>query len=120
MASHRRPIGRGVLHQGFGQDRLSLKHQIELEEICLPSKTKIDKGLKSEKRYTENMEEGLVSLKSMSKKSARELPAERLADIDKTLKLLVEAMTIKPSEGGNFRSRTTSPSTAGAQGRRSL
>ena len=59
--SHRRPIGRGVLHQGSGQDRLSLKHEIELEETCLPSKTKIDKGLKSEKRNAENMEEGLVS-----------------------------------------------------------
>ena len=68
--SHRRPIGRGVLHQGSSQDRLSSKHQIELKEICLPSKTKIDEGLKSEKRSAENMEEGLVSLKSESKKSA--------------------------------------------------
>ena len=68
--SHRRPIGRGVLHQGSSQDRLSSKHQIELEEICLPSKTKIDEGLKSEKRHAGNMEEGLVSLKSKSKKSA--------------------------------------------------
>ena len=70
--SHRRPIGTGVLHQGSSQDRLSSKHQIELEEICLPSKTKIDEGLKSEKRSAENMEEGLVSLKSKSKKSARQ------------------------------------------------
>ena len=71
--SHRRPIGRGVLHQGSSQDRLSSKHQIELKEICLPSKTKIDEGLKSEKRNAENMEEGLVSLKSKSKKSASQL-----------------------------------------------
>ena len=109
------------------------------------------------------MEEGLVSLKSKSKKSACELPSqpqsyqpiresrppqreryrymvsmashpsvgspeeskttgteERLAEIEKNLKLLVEAMTIKPSAGGNFRSRTPSPSTAGDQGGRSL
>ena len=161
--SHQRPIGRGVLHQGSSQDRLSSKHQIELEEICLPSKTKIDEGVKSEKRNNENMEEGLVSLKSKSKKSASELPSqpqsyqpirkshpqqreryrymgsmashpsagspkesktkgteEQLADIEKTLKLLVEAMAIKPSAGGNFRSRTPSPSTAIAQGGRSL
>ena len=62
--SHGMPIGRGVLHQGSSQDRLSSKHQIELEEICLLSKTKIDEGLKSEKRNAEDMEEGLVSLKS--------------------------------------------------------
>ena len=44
----------------------------------------------------------------------------QLAEIEKTLKLLVEALTIKPSAGGNFRSRTPSPSTAIAQGGRSL
>ena len=157
--SHRRPIGRGVLHQGSSQDRLSSKHQIELKEICLPSKAKIDEGLKSEKRNAENMEEGLVSLKSESKKFASQPQnyqpiresrpqqreryrymgsmashpsagspkesktkgtEEQLADIEKTLKLLVEAMAIKPSAGGNFRSRTPSPSTAIAQGGRSL
>ena len=157
--SHRSPIGRGVLHQGSSQDRLSSKHQIELEEICLPSKTKIDEGLKSEKRNTVNMEEGLVSLKSKSKKSASQPQSyqpiresrppqreryrymgsmashpsagspkesktkgteEQLADIEKTLELLVEAMAIKPSAGGNFRSRTPSPSTAIAQGGSSL
>ena len=157
--SHHRPIGRGVLHQGSSQDRLSSKHQIEQEEICLPSKTKIDEGLKSEKRNTVNMEEGLVSLKSKSKKSASQPQSyqpiresrpsqreryrymgsmashpsagspkesktegteEQLADIEKTLKLLVEAMAIKPSAGGNFRSRTPSPSTAIAQGGSSL
>ena len=157
--SHRRPIGRGVLHQGSSQDRLSSKHQIELEEICLPSKTKIDEGLKSEKRHAGNMEEGLVSLKSKSKKSASQPQSyqpiresrppqreryrymgsmashpsagspkesktkgteEQLADIEKTLKLLVDALAIKPSAGGNFRSRTLSPSTAIAQGGRSL
>ena len=103
------------------------------------------------------MEEGLVSLKSKSKKSASQPQSyqpiresfppqreryrymgsmashpsagspkesktkgteEQLADIEKTLKLLVEAMAIKPSAGGNFRSRT--PSTAIAQGGRSL
>ena len=157
--SHQRPIGRGVLHQGSSQDRLSSKHQIELKEICLPSKTKIDEGLKSEKRNAENMEEGLVSLKSESKKSASQPESyqpiresrpqqrekyrymgsmashpsagspkesktkgteEQLADIEKTLKLLVEAMAIKPSAGGNFRSRTPSPSTVIAQGGSSL
>ena len=158
---HRMPIGRGrgVLHQGSSHDKLSSKHQIELEEICLPSKTKIDEGLKSEKRNAENMEEGLVSLKSKSKKSPSQPQSyqpiresrppqreryrymgsmashqsagspkesktkgteEQLADIEKTLKLLVEAMAIKPLAGGNFRSRTPSPSTAGAQGGRSL
>ena len=157
--SHQRPIGRGVLHQGSSQDRLSSKHQIELKEICLPSKTKIDEGLKSEKRNAENMEEGLVSLKRESKKSASQPESyqpiresrpqqreryrymgsmashpsagspkesktkgteEQLADIEKTLKLLVEAMAIKRSAGGNFRSRTPSPSTAIAQGGSSL
>ena len=161
--SHRRPISIGVYHQGSGQDKLSSKHQIELEEICLPSKTKIEKGLESEIRNAENMEEGLVTLKSKYKKSASELPSqpqsyqpirelrppqreryrymgsmashpsagspkeskttgteEQLAEIEKTFKLLVEAMTIKPLAGGNFRSRTPSPSTAGAQGGMSL
>ena len=157
--SHRRPIGRGVLHQGSSQDRLSSKHQIELKEICPLSKTKIDEGLKSEKRNAENMEEGLVSLKSESRKSASQPQSyqpiresrpqqreryrymgsmashpsagspkesktkgteEQLADIEKTLKHVVEAMTIKPSAGGNFRSRTPSPCTAIAQGGSSL
>ena len=157
--SHGMPIGRGVLHQGSSQDRLSSKHQIELEEICLLSKTKIDEGLKSEKRNAEDMEEGLVSLKSKSKKSASQHQSyqpiresrppqreryrymgsmashlsagsskesktkgteEQLADIENTLKLLVDALAIKPSAGGNFRSRTPSPSTAIAQGGRSL
>ena len=45
---------------------------------------------------------------------------EQLTDIEKTLKLLVEAMTIIPMAGGNFRSRTPSPSTTGAQGGRSV
>ena len=45
---------------------------------------------------------------------------EQSADIEKTIKLLVDAMTIKNLAGGNFRSRTPSPSTAGAQGGRSL
>ena len=154
--SHRSPIGRGVLHLGSSQDRISSKHQIELEEIFLPSKTKIE-GLKSEKRNAENMEEGLVSLKSKSKKSVSQPQSyqpireprppqreryrymgsmashrsagspkesktkgteEQLADIENTLKLLVDALAIKPSAGGNFRSRT--PSTAIAQGGRSL
>ena len=157
--SHGMPIGRGVLHQGSSQDRLSSKHQIELEEICLPSKTKIDEGLKLEKRNAEDMEEGLVSLKSKSKKSASQPQSyqairesrppqreryrymgsmashpsagspkeiktkgtmEQLADIENTLKLLVDALAIKPSAGGNFRSRTPSPSTAIAQGGSSL
>ena len=157
--SHRSPIGRGVLHLGSSQDRISSKHQIELEEIFLPSKTKIDEGLKSEKRNAENMEEGLVSLKSKSKKSVSQPQSyqpirepgppqreryrymgsmashrsagspkesktkgteEQLADIENTLKLLVDALSIKPSAGGNFRSRTPSPSTAIAQGGKSL
>ena len=109
------------------------------------------------------MEEGLVSQKSKSKKSASELPSqpqsylpiresrqpqreryrymgsmashpsagspkesktkgteEQLADIENTLKLLVDALATKPSAGGNFRSRTLSPFTAIAQGGRSL
>ena len=157
--SHGMPIGRGVLHQGSSQDRLSSKHQIELEEICLPSKTKIDEGLKSEKRNAENMEAGLVSLKSKSKKSTTQPQSyqpvresrppqreryryigsmashpsagnpkesktkgteEQLTDIENTLKLLADALAIKPLAGGNFRSRTPSPSTAIAQGGRSL
>ena len=42
-------IGRGVLHQGSCHDSSYSEHQIEFEEICLPSKTKQDKGFKSEK-----------------------------------------------------------------------
>ena len=55
-----------------------------------------------------------------TKESKTKGTEEQLADIEKTLKLLVEAMAIKPSAGGNFRSRTPSPSTAIAQGGRSL
>ena len=55
-----------------------------------------------------------------SKESKTKGTEEQLADIENTLKLLVDALAIKPSAGGNFRSRTPSPSTAIAQGGRSL
>ena len=42
-------IYRGVLHQGSCQDSSFSEHQIELEEICLPSKARQYIGLKSEK-----------------------------------------------------------------------
>ena len=74
-------IGRGVLHQGSCHDSSYSEHQIEFEEICLPSKTRQDKGLKSEKNIAKNKEEGLVSLKSKSRKSARELPAKQWPSI---------------------------------------
>ena len=74
-------IGRGVLHQGSCHDSSYSEHQIEFEEICLPSKTRQDKGLKSEKKIAKNKEEGLVSLKNKSRKSARELPAEQWPNI---------------------------------------
>ena len=35
-------IGRGVLHQGSCHDSSYSEHQIEFEEICLPSKTRQD------------------------------------------------------------------------------
>ena len=74
-------IGRGVLHQGSCHDSSYSEHQIELEEICLPSKTRQNKGLKSERIIAINKEEGLVFLKSKSMKSARELPAEQWPNI---------------------------------------
>ena len=74
-------IGRGVLHQGSCHDSSYSEHQIEFEEICLSSKTKQDKGLKSEKNIAKNKEEGLVPLKSKSRKSARELPAKQWPSI---------------------------------------
>ena len=74
-------IGRGVLHQGSCHDSSYSEHQIEFEEICLPSKTRQDKGLKSEKNIAKNKEEGLVSLKSKSRKSVRELPAKQWPSI---------------------------------------
>ena len=74
-------IGRGVLHQGSCHDSSYSEHQIELEEICLPSKTRQNKGLKSERIIAKNKEEGLVFLKSKSRKSARELPAEQWPNI---------------------------------------
>ena len=79
--SRKSQIGRGVLHQGSCHDSSYSEHQIEFEEICLPSKTRQDKGLKSEKKIAKNKEEGLVSLKSKSRKSARELPAEQWPNI---------------------------------------
>ena len=45
---------------------------------------------------------------------------ERLADIEKTLKLLVDAMDIKSATERNYRSRSPSPSTVGAQWGKSL
>ena len=74
-------IGRGGLHRGSCQDSSYSEHQIELEEICLPSKTRQNKGLKSERIIAINKEEGLVFLKSKSRKSARELPAEQWPNI---------------------------------------
>ena len=74
-------IGKGVLHQGSCHDNSYSEHQIEFEEICLPSKTRRDKGLKSEKNIAKNKEEGLVSVKSKSRKSARELPAKQWPSI---------------------------------------
>ena len=74
-------IGRGVLHGGSCYDSSYSEHQIEFEEICLPSKTRQDKGLKSEKKIAKNKEEGLISLKTKSRKSARELPAEQWPNI---------------------------------------
>ena len=75
-------IGRGALHRGSCHDSSYSEHQIEFEEICLPSKTIQDKGLKSKKNFAKNKEEGLVSLiKNMSRKSARELPAEQWPNI---------------------------------------
>ena len=75
------PKGRGVLHQGSCHDSSYSEHQIEFEEICLPSKTRQDKGLKSEKNIAKYKDEGLVSLKSKSRKSTRELPAEQWPNI---------------------------------------
>ena len=74
-------IGRGVLHQGSCHDSSYSEHQIELEEICLPSKTRQNKGLKPERVIAKNKEEGLVSLKSKSRKLTRELPAEQWPNI---------------------------------------
>ena len=74
-------IGRGVLHQGSCHDSSYSEHQTELEEICLPSKTRQNKGLKSERIIAKNKEEGLVFLKSKSRKSARELPAKQWPNI---------------------------------------
>ena len=71
-------IGRGVLHRGSCHNSSYSEHQIEFEEICLPSKTRQDKGLKSEKNIAKNREEGL---KTKSRKSARELPAEQWPNI---------------------------------------
>ena len=79
--SRKSQIGRGVLHQGSCHDSSYSEHLIEFEEICLPSKTRQDKGLKSEKNIAKNKEEGLVSLKSKSRKSARELPAKQWPSI---------------------------------------
>ena len=79
--SRKSQIGRGVLHQGSCHDNSYSEHQIEFEEVCLPSKTRQDKGLKSEKNIAKNKEEGLVSLKSKSRNSARELPAEQWPSI---------------------------------------
>ena len=78
-------IGRGVLHQGSCHDNSYSEHQIEFEEICLPRKTRRDKGLKSEKNIAKNKEEGLQSLKSESKKPARELPVEQWPSISSLL-----------------------------------
>ena len=78
-------IGRGVLHQGSCHDSSYSEHQIEFEEICLPSKTKQDKGLMSEKNIAKNKEEGLKSLKSKTKKPARELPVEQWPSISSLL-----------------------------------
>ena len=74
-------IDRGVLHRGSCHDSSYSEHQIELEEFCLPGKTRQDKGLKSEKNIAKNKEEGLVSLKTKSRKSARKLPAEQWPNI---------------------------------------
>ena len=74
-------IGRGGLHRGSCHDSSYSEHQIELEEICLPSKTRQNKGLKSKRIIAINKEEGLVFLKSKSRKSARELPAEQWPNI---------------------------------------
>ena len=60
------------------QDSSSSEHQIELETICLPSKTKLHKCLKSEKIIAESMH---ASLKSKSERLAMELPAEHLHNI---------------------------------------
>ena len=79
--SRKSQIGRGVLHQGSCHDSSYSEHQIEFEEICLPSKTRQDKGLTSEKNIAKNKEEGLVSLESKSRKSARELPAKQWPSI---------------------------------------
>ena len=78
-------IGRGVLHRGSCHDSSYSEHQIEFEEICLPSKTKQDKGLMSENNIAKNKEEGLKSLKSKSKKPARELPVEQWPSISSLL-----------------------------------
>ena len=74
-------IGRGGLHRGSCHDSSYSEHQIELEEICLPSKTQQNKGLKSERIIAKNKEEGLVFLKSKSRKLTRELPAEQWPNI---------------------------------------
>ena len=79
--SRKSQIGRGVLHQGSCHDSSYSEHQTELEEICLPSKTLQNKGLKSERIIAKNKEEGLVFLKSKSRKSARELPAKQWPNI---------------------------------------
>ena len=55
-------IGRGALHRGSCHDSSYSEHQIEFEEICLPTKTRQDKGLRSKKNFAKNKEEGLVSL----------------------------------------------------------
>ena len=78
-------IGRGVLHRDSCHDSSYSEHQIEFEEICPPSKTRQDKGLKSEKNIAKNKEEGLVSLKNKSRKSARELPTEQWPNITSLL-----------------------------------
>ena len=78
-------IGRGVLHQGSCHESSYSDHQIDFEEICLPSKTRQDKGLQSEKNIAKNKEEGLVSLKTKSRKSARELPTEQWPNISSLL-----------------------------------
>ena len=79
--SRKSQIGRGVLHQGSCHDSSYSEHQTELEEICLPSKTRQNKGLKSKRIIAKNKEEGLVFLKSKSRKSARELPAKQWPNI---------------------------------------
>ena len=56
--SRKSQIGRGVLHQGSCHDSSYSEHQVVFEKICLPSKTRQDKGLKSEKNIAKEKGRG--------------------------------------------------------------